>query len=227
MKKKIIDIANKISEIFIKSNPHNLYSIYIYGDGINNLDICTIENISFFIIAKDTSTKTIDLYKKLKYTLKKHPFKITFITLEELLLFQNTLLLTILSLQQNNKLIFGKDTLKSIKIDTKHLHHQCKYILINTIINLRESYIKHDNNLALLIKSSLPTIISALQHLFSPFTSLNHQDFTEQLSKKVKFNKNILNNIINEPNNKIIEKYFPSVLIELEKISSQIPEAKV
>jgi hypothetical protein len=223
-----VEIVEKVAGLINSAHPENVDSIYKYGNEEENEDF---SDIALLVILKDASSKVLDLYQaSLKKILKKHMLKITFFTLEELKNSLDVFPMEFLDMKESRCLITGKDHFKSLVIDSKNLRHQCEYVLRSNILKLREGYINPGRNINALVSGSIVSFIAVFRNLLR----LNNVDIPGSnkelfslLAEKLRFNKVVFQDVLENYNSKNVADLFPMYLQELEKIVIQVDKLDV
>lgn len=141
----------------------DLLSVILYGSAANGEFSEGHSNLNLLVILKDTRIDKLALAADL---VNKANFRIIqplFFSEDYINRSTDVFPIEFLDMQENYKLLKGKDILKDIKIDIKNLRFQCEHELKAKLINLKQSYLKMNKKTALL-----------RQVLFRFFTSITH-----------------------------------------------------
>lgn len=138
-----------------------LVSVNLYGSAASGEFIDQHSNLNVLVVLRDTS---LDNLKKIAKIMNKfkliHPL---FLTEEYIAASSDIFPIEFLDMQENYSLLYGKDVLKEINIDTRNLRFQCEQELRVKLLNLKQAYLRADNQKF------------ALRHLiYNSFTSLLH-----------------------------------------------------
>lgn len=139
-----------------------LVSVILYGSAARGEFIERHSNLNLLVILKDTEVDKLALATDL---VNKAEFRIIqplFFSEDYINRSTDVFPIEFLDMQENYKLLQGKDVLKEIRIDTKNLRFQCEHELKAKLINLKQSYLKMKDKILL------------KQILFKFFTSITH-----------------------------------------------------
>jgi predicted nucleotidyltransferase len=138
-----------------------LISLILYGSAASGEFIDKHSNLNVLVVLKNTD---LDNLKKASGVINK--FKMInplFLTKEHITSSTDIFPIEFIDMQENYVLLYGKDILKEINIDIKNLKFQCEQELKAKLINLRQAYLKINND-----KVALRGL------LFRSFTSISH-----------------------------------------------------
>ncbi len=157
LKNKIQDFLKKLECAY----GQELVSVALYGSAASSEFINKHSNINFLIVLKDTDCCHLD---KATDIVQKFPlFEPIFMTEQYILSSTDIFPIEFLDMKENNYLLFGKDVLSAIQIDTKNLRFQCEQELKIKLLNLKNAYLRMTKN-----KSALRNL------LFKSMTSILH-----------------------------------------------------
>lgn len=155
LKNNIQDFIRRLKDIY----QQDLISIILYGSAASGEFIDKRSNLNLLIVLENTDLANLKKASKVinKFTM----INPLFFTENYIKSSTDIFPIEFLDMQENYSLLYGRDVLKSINIDTRHLRFQCEQELKAKLIRLRQSYLRM-NGLAL---QSL---------LFRSFTSILH-----------------------------------------------------
>lgn len=205
-----------------------LISLILYGSAVSGEFIEKHSNLNILVVLKNTD---LDNLKKASGIINK--FKMInplFLTKEHISSSTDIFPIEFLDMQENYLVLYGKDILKEINIDVKNLRFQCEHELKAKLINLRQAYLRINND-----KTALRNL------LFRSFTSILHilrnvlrlkgkkppylkQDILKEAALEFQMDMNVWEKILAAKNkqiklsNKDTEELFINFVRELEKI---------
>jgi predicted nucleotidyltransferase len=205
-----------------------LISLILYGSAASGEFIEKHSNLNILVVLKNTD---LDNLKKASGIINK--FKMInplFLTKEHISSSTDIFPIEFLDMQENYLVLYGKDILKEINIDVKNLRFQCEHELKAKLINLRQAYLRINND-----KTALRNL------LFRSFTSILHilrnvlrlkgkkppylkQDILKEAALEFQMDMNVWEKILAAKNkqiklsNKDTEELFINFVRELEKI---------
>jgi hypothetical protein len=208
-------IIKKIQEI----HQDNLISLYLYGEQIGKQQ-------SMLLILNQANEENLKKHKAIQKTILKENIKLDIFTQKEAESALDVFPIEFMEMKENRELLAGIDILKEIKIDPANLRHECEFYLRSNILKLRSGYLTPLADLAELIQISLPSFLLVFKYLLVLDNQPIPKEKTamiETLAKKIKFNPQIFNQILqNFDSKKLLATYFASYLKELEIITNQV-----
>ena len=181
----------KITDALKEKLGDNLICSVKFGtEGEPNNFLCVLEKIDFATL------------EQLKGIFQKHGEKIVplFFTRNELQNAADIFPLEFLDIQHPHELLYGKDLIKEIKLEKRHVRRELESELRSKLIHLRENYvwIKKDKDLKSLLVSAVPSLMPlfyGLLYLKDKTPSLRLDDLFDTVSEQYKFNVDILKKI--------------------------------
>jgi len=157
IKKTIENFVQKIKDLY----RDELVSIILYGSAASGEFVGRHSNLNILVILKNTD---LDNLRRVSKVINKFKM-INPLFLTEGYIESSTDIFPIefLDIKENYSLLYGKDVLKDIHIETRNLRFQCEQELKAKLINLRQLYLKLCRN-----KIALRNL------LFKSFTSILH-----------------------------------------------------
>jgi predicted nucleotidyltransferase len=153
---KIEDFILRLKEIY----PKEIVSVILYGSAASGEFVSRNSNLNFLIIFSNLELLSL---KPLASLMERFPlFEPLFLSEEYIAKSQDVFPIEFLDMQENYSLLYGKDVLKNIVIDTKNLRFQCEHELKVKLIALRQHYIFSNKNNKALQFFIIKTFISVL-----------------------------------------------------------------
>ncbi len=205
-----------------------LISVVLYGSAASGEFVDTHSNINMLVVLENTG---LDNLKRASIITNK------FKTINSLFLTEGYIRSSLdifpiefLDMQENYRVLYGKDVLKDIAIDTHNLRFQCEQELKSKLINLRQSYIgiyKDKSLLCNLLFKSFTSVLHILRNVLrlkGRKPSYIKQDIIKELAAEFPINELVWQGILAARNKQIkisdkdIEELFIDFIKDLEKI---------
>jgi len=151
--------VNKLKEGF----GDDLVSVILYGSAASGEFIDRRSNLNFLVIVKDPGIST--LRKGAKIIGKFPEFEPLFLTEDYINRSTDIFPIEFLDMKENYSVIYGKDALHDINVDTANLRFQCEHELKVKLISLRQLYLKSSRDRRLLLYALLKSFTSSLHIL--------------------------------------------------------------
>ncbi len=206
----------------------DLISLILYGSAASGEFVDKLSNLNLLVVLKDT-----DLGELKKASGIAHKFRLInplFLTEDYIVRSTDIFPIEFLDMQENYILLYGKDVLKNININTGNLRFQCEQELKAKLINLRQAYLKTGKD-KLALRSLLLRAFTSALHILRNVLRLKgksapyqKQDILKELASELNANINVWQNILAvknkqlKLNNKGVEDLFVSFVRELEKM---------
>ncbi|TAM38905.1 hypothetical protein EPN54_03810 [bacterium] len=159
LKNNISLFVNKLKERF----SDDLVSVILYGSAASGEFVDRRSNLNFLVILKDPGTSAL---KKGAEIVGKFPaFEPLFLTEDQIDRSTDIFPIEFLDMKENYTVIYGKDCLKDINVDTGNLRFQCEHELKIKLISLRQLYLKSSRDKRLLLHALLKSFTSSLHIL--------------------------------------------------------------
>lgn len=224
IKNMIQDFLNRLKALY----GEDLISLVLYGSAASGEFVNKYSNLNFLIVLKSTDP---EILKKATILVSKFPqFSPLFFTERYIAESTDVFPIEFLDLKENNILLYGKDVLSGIEIDTRNLRFQCEQELKVKLISLRNAYVKINNDgpalRAMLFRSatSILHILRNILRLKGRQPVYKKEDILKEVAKEFQIDITLLGNILAAKNNKVklndrdTEVLFGAFLRELEKI---------
>ena len=151
--------VNKLKEGF----GDDLISVILYGSAASGEFVSRRSNLNFLVIVKDSG---ISVLKKGAKVIGKFPeFEPLFLSEDYIMRSTDIFPIEFLDMKENYSVIYGKDALKDINVDTGNLRFQCEHELKVKLISLRQLYLKSSRDKRLLLYALLKSFTSSLHIL--------------------------------------------------------------
>lgn len=158
-KEKLDDFIKRLKDIY----GDGLISIIIYGSAVSGEFIDKFSNINLLVILNDTSIPNLIKVKNIINNSKFCIFNTYFFTEDYIKTSLDVFPIEFLDIKESYLVLYGKDILKDLKIDTKNLRFQCEQEIKAKTMSLKHLYLR-----AVRDKDSLQSL------LFKSFTSILH-----------------------------------------------------
>lgn len=224
IKKNIQNFNRRLKDIY----QEGLISVILYGSAVSGEFVNKHSNLNLLVILNNTD---LDNLKKAAGIVNKFPMiNPLFLTEEYINTSTDIFPIEFLDMRENYLVLYGKDVLKNINIETRNLRFQCEGELKAKLLNLRQLYLRsHNNNVALrsLLFKSFTSILHILRNVLRlkgkqpPYLK---KDILRELSSEFKINSEVWEKILSAKNkearlsNKETEDLFIHFVRELEKI---------
>ncbi len=224
IKKNISSFTQRLKDLY----KEELVSIILYGSAASEEFVNKHSNLNFLIVLKDTDfpvlRKAADLARKFPL------FEPLFLTESYINSSTDIFPIEFLDMQENYSLIYGRDVLKDIRIDTKNLKFQCEHELKVKLMGLRQFFLKFNKDTRLLERVLFKTFTSALHisrnilRLKGKAAPYKKDQIINELSLNFDLDKTVWQKILNAKNKQIkinkaeLENLFIGFTKELEKV---------
>jgi len=183
--------ADKLRDVYAD----DLVSVILYGSAVSAEFVDKHSNLNFLIVLKNTD---LEILNKATGLVRKFPlFQALFLTENFIVSSTDTFPIEFLDMRENYAVIYGKDILKDIVIDTKNLRFQCEHELRIKLISLRQLFLRFNKNTSVLKRA-----------LFKSFNSVLHiaRNILRLKGKGSPYKKELIINALSEayPLDKII-----------------------
>jgi len=206
----------------------DLISLVLYGSAASGEFVNQHSNLNVLVVLKNTDPD--ELIKASGVVKKFSAITPLFLTEDYIASSTDVFPIEFLDMQENYFLLYGKDILKNININTDNLRFQCEQELKAKLINLRQAYLRLSNKRGelrnLLFKSftSVLHILRNVLRLKGKKPAYLKQDILKEVTLEFQINKAVLEKILTAKNKQIklkgseIEELFVNFVRELEKL---------
>ena len=232
-KKTIADFIDGLKKIYVD----DLISVILYGSAASNEFSEHFSNLNLLVILKNTGLGSL---KKVTGLVNHPKFRIIqplFLTEDYINKSLDVFPIEFIDMQENYSLLYGKDILKGINVDTKNLRFQCEQELKVKLINLKQQYLKISRDdkrgLSLLLYKNFTSLVHLLRNMLrlkgKPVPYLK-EEILQSFSAEFKIDTTTLKRILDLKNNpkKVtlgeILVLLDNFVIELERIIAIIDE---
>ncbi|MDD5595758.1 MAG: hypothetical protein PHY94_05895 [Candidatus Omnitrophica bacterium] len=224
LKSQLLKFSEKLKEVYGDS----LISVVLYGSAASAEFVEEHSNLNVLVVLKDTGLENLR-----KITASVNKFKMIhalFLSQEYIVSSVDIFPIEFLDMRENYVLLYGKDILKDINIDTKNLRFQCEQELKVKLLNLKQAYLKiSDNKLALrnLLFRSFTSILHILRNVLRLKTGkapYQKEEILKELSVIFQIKHDLWKRILAAKANQIklsgkdLEEIFSDFVGDLEKI---------
>jgi hypothetical protein len=228
LNKKIQDFTNKLENAY----GQELVSVALYGSAAGSEFINKHSNINFLIVLRNTDCQHL---RKATDIVRKFPlFETVFMTEQYITSSTDIFPIEFLDMNENHYLLFGKDCLRSIQIDTSNLRFQCEQELKIKLLSLKNAYLRINKDRSAL-RNLLFKSITSILHVSRNLLRLKNkpvpyirEEIINSLSAEFQVNTAIWKKILDAKNRKIklgnqeTEQVFQEFVIELEKLTESV-----
>jgi predicted nucleotidyltransferase len=224
IKKICADFTERLKDIY----GDGLISVILYGSAASGEFIDKHSNLNLLVILKDTDLGNL---KKSSFLINKFSkVSALFLTESYVLCSIDIFPIEFLDMQENYFVLYGKDILKEINIDTRNLRFQCEQELKMRLISLRQLYLGINEDTAalrnLLFKSftSILHIARNVLRLKGKKPAYMKEEILKELAAEFRIDKDVWGKILKAKaqriklNYKDTEELFINFTREVEKI---------
>ena len=231
---KIADRYKNILQSFTQGlkyiYPEELLSLILYGSAASGEFVDKHSNLNLLAVLKNTDLEVIKRSSKLVRKFKM--INALFLTENAIVNSMDIFPIEFLDMQENYFVLTGKDVLKDIQVDIRHLRFQCEQELKAKLIKLRQTYLLLNNNMPALRNLLCMSFTSILHILRNVLRSKGRkppylkQEVLKELASEFKIDIAVWEKILSAKNKKIklagreVEQLFISFVRELESVVS-------
>lgn len=226
LKKQITGFTAKLQEIYSSG----LVSVILYGSAASNEFVDKRSNLNVLVVLNNPDLENL---KKASGLAKRLPvIRSLFLTENFINSSIDVFPIEFLDMQENYFVLYGKDILKDIHIDTANLRFQCEHEIKGKILHLRQLYLKLCDNKRLLrdlLFKSATSVAHILRNVLRLRTKqrppYQKQPILKAAGENLGINTTYLERILSAKNKQIkltdkdVEVVFAGFVQELEKIS--------
>jgi len=156
---RLMVFVNKLKDIY----QDDLKSVILYGSAASGEFLKTNSNINLLIILGDASLENLNRVAPIINAHRNRFIDPLFLSEEYIVSSLDVFPIEFLDMQENYKVIYGKDVLGYLKIDIKNLRFQCEQELKVKLINLKNTYLRTTNKAYL--KDQLFKSVNSIIHI--------------------------------------------------------------
>lgn len=216
------------SQAIIALHGDNLKSISLYGSAVGEDFIPKKSNINLLLVMERIDPPDLKMSLKLINQGRKKGIIPLLLTIEHMESSTDTFPIEFLEMKENYILIYGKDILGELEVNSRNVRHQCEQQLKGGLIRLYQVYLeigmKEKRIRSLLINSltSFIPIFRSLLRLKGEALPVKKRDIVSDLEKEFTINGSILLKVLEMKEGKRVkdnlEKLFGDYIEEVEKL---------
>ncbi|MGD0337083.1 MAG: hypothetical protein ABSB18_08345 [Candidatus Omnitrophota bacterium] len=207
-----------------------LVSVVIYGSAASGEFVERHSNLNVLIVLKNTGLE--DIKKAFGLMSKYRLIKPLFMTEEYINSSTDVFPIEFLDMQENYSVLYGKDVLKDIKVDTRNLRFQCEGELKAKLLSLKHMYMTVNRNKEtlrqLLLKSftSILHIMRNILRLKGKKPAYKKEELLKEISGEFSVDISIWQKILQAKKREVklrgqeIETIFSGFVNDLEKVAA-------
>lgn len=163
---RLKNYLSKFTENLKAAYQEGLISVVLYGSATSGEFVEQHSNLNVLVILKDTGLENLKKIAKIVNKFKMiHPL---FLTQDYIATSSDIFPIEFLDMRENYLLLYGKDILREINIDTGNLRFQCEQELRVKLLNLKQLYLRlYNQKFALrnLMCNSVTSILHILRNV--------------------------------------------------------------
>lgn len=224
LKENTQEFIQELKDIYQKG----LISAVLYGSAASGEFVDTRSNINMLVVLENTDLD--NLKRASRITNKFKMINSLFLTERDIRNSLDIFPIEFLDMQENYRILYGKDVLGDIVIDIRNLRFQCEHELKSKLINLRQSYLRiYKDKLLLcnLLSKSFTSILHILRNVLrlkGRKPSYIKQDILKELATEFPINELVWESLLAVRNKQIklsgkaLQDLFADFIKDLEKI---------
>jgi len=228
LKNNLEDFIQSLKDIY----QQDLISLILYGSAASGEFVNKHSNLNVLVVLKNTDPQ--ELIKARKVVNKFSTINPLFLTEDYIASSTDVFPIEFLDMQENYFLLYGKDILKNININTGNLRFQCEQELKAKLINLRQAYLRLNNkrqDLSNLLFKSFTSVLHILRNVLrlkGKKPAYLKQEILKELDLEFRIDMEIWVKILTAKNKQIklkgteIEGLFVRFIRELEKLVEMV-----
>ncbi len=216
------------SQAMIALHGDNLKSISLYGSAVGEDFIPKKSNVNLLLVMKRIDPPDLKMSLKLINQGRKKGIIPLLLTVEHIKSSTDTFPIEFLEMKENYVLIYGKDILGELEVNSRNVRHQCEQQLKGGLIRLYQVYLeigmKEKRIRSLLVNSltSLIPIFRSLLRLKGKALPVKKRDIISDLEREFTVNGRLFLKVLEMKEGKKVkdnlEKLFGDYLEEVEKL---------
>lgn len=225
VKSMIRDFIERLKALY----QDELVSVILYGSAASGEFVNKGSDLNFLVVLKNTR---LDTLRSASGLIRKFPrFHLQFFTEQYIASTNDIFPIEFLDIKENYRLIYGKDVIRDINIDTRNLRFQCEQELKAKLLGLRNAYLAFHKNKAAM-QDVLSSAITSVLHISRNVLRLKgrapaykKEGIIKELEQELKINAPVwakalgLKNKTVKLNNRETEALFIDLFNEVEKIT--------
>jgi predicted nucleotidyltransferase len=141
VEKALARYTRKLQALYKK----NLISVTLYGSAASGEFIDSRSNINLLVVLTDTGLATLARARSLVNAARFRMIHPVFFTEEYIKSSLDVFPIEFLDMKENRFVLYGKDVVSAITIDTKNLRFQCELELKSKLVNIKGHYLAADD----------------------------------------------------------------------------------
>ncbi|MBN2097014.1 MAG: hypothetical protein JW714_00895 [Candidatus Omnitrophica bacterium] len=233
LKKKIAGYLNKL----IALHQDNIVSIFLCGSAVGADYIPKISNINLFVVLE--KLELADLQKSLKivsWGIKKKIAAPLFLSQRHITTSTDVFPIEFLEMQENHLLLYGKDLLSPLKINSAHLRLFCEEQIKGKLIRIRQAYLEvglKRKGIEALLKESMSSLTPVLRNLIrlkGQMPAVKKEEIYAQVSAEFNLDKNVFLSILRDTKNdeqidaQDVELFFERYIAQIQKLAIAVDQ---
>ncbi len=196
VKSTIDDFTKKLWDVY----GDDLISIILYGSVARGEFIAKHSNINLLVILKDTSLDSLSKISKIINAPRFRTLNPFFFAEEYMARSTDVFPIEFLDMKENYLLIYGKDALEDIRIDTRNLRFQCEHELKAKLINIKRLYLRArgERELKNIMFQSFTSLVHLLRNLIrlkGKIPSCAKEEFIKEISREFDIDDSVFDKI--------------------------------
>lgn len=216
------------SQAMIALHGDNLKSISLYGSAVGEDFIPKKSNINLLLVMERIDPPDLKMSLKLVNQGRKKGIIPLLLTIEHMKSSTDTFPIEFLEMKENYILIYGKDILGELEVNSRNIRHQCEQQLKGGLIRLYQVYLEtgmKEKRIRFLLINSLTSFIPifrSLLRLKEKALPVKKSDIVSDLEKEFAVNGGIFLKVLKMKEGKKVEgnleKLFDDYIEEVEKL---------
>lgn len=196
-------IENEVLNTIQNSFKDNLLSVMLYGSILTDSYTPGISDINILIILENVKVQQLENFTKSSYKLiRKHKITPLILSRNEFINSADVFPLEYFDIKEKNRVIYGEDETKNLKITDTNLRHQIESGLRGNLTRLRQAIIASkakDQVMKGFFKVWMGSILSMFRGLIrlkkETVVNLNHDEIIEKVGKLYGINPEVFKDI--------------------------------
>ena len=230
---KIKDRLEEFTERLKAIYKDGLLSVILYGSAASGEYSTKHSNINLAIVLDDASLASLSKISKLVSARRYRSFNPVFFTEDYIRNSSDVFPIEFLDMKDNHVLLYGRDVLKDLNIDIRHLRFQCEQELKSKLINIKRLYLHNPDKQALknLLFRSSTSVLHLLRNLIrlkGATPAYSKEDAVKAIAQEFKIDSANFNNILAAKNSNLrlrhsqLDSLFRAFVSDLEKITDTV-----
>ncbi len=227
LKARLEDFTGRMKDVYGGS----LISVILYGSASSGEFTERYSNVNVIVVLDDTSLESLSKAHSIVNSPRFGMISPVFFTEEYIVSSLDVFPIEFLDIIENHKILYGKDTVKALKVDNKNLRFQCEQELKSKLINIKKRYltIKNKRDMENLLFKTFTSTLHIMRNLLrlkgcrSPYPK---EDILSESEKAFQVDTTILSKILWAKNKRMaltrkdVDSLLAGFVKELEALSS-------